>query len=349
MLAPEALRRIAATIAGGLRARAALDEAAEPRAAPARDRRRRSSRDLAPLAKEIDAASRTTAPICATARLPSSGACARSFAACATRVVEELRRLARAPGMREYLQEDFVTQRGGRPVLALKASARRNVQGIVHDSSGSGQTLFVEPFEIVELSNRQSEAAAAEREEAERILGDLSASVGASAARLTALVEAAGELDLALACGTLSRRWRGAPRGAVRRGAAARREASAARPCDGGADRPRPRRPARARDQRPEHGRQDGGAEDARASRRSSTSRACARRRHARCCRCSTAVLADIGDQQSIAMSLSTFSAHIAQRRRDPADGDGALARAASTSSRPGRIPPKAPRCRRPC
>ena len=76
--------------------------------------------------------------------------------------------------MREHLQEDFVTQRGGRPVLALKASARRSVQGIVHDSSGSGQTLFVEPFEIVELSNRQSEAAGAEREEAERILGDLS-------------------------------------------------------------------------------------------------------------------------------------------------------------------------------
>ena len=53
-------------------------------------------------------------------------------------VVEELRRLARAPGMREHLQEDFVTQRGGRPVLALKASARRSVQGIVHDASGSG-------------------------------------------------------------------------------------------------------------------------------------------------------------------------------------------------------------------
>ena len=98
-------------------------------------------------------------------------------------VVEELRRLARAPGIRDHLQEDFVTQRGGRPVLALKASARRSVQGIVHDSSGSGQTLFVEPFEIVELSNRQSEAAAAEREEAERILGDLSASAGAKAQR----------------------------------------------------------------------------------------------------------------------------------------------------------------------
>src|SRR2546423_1425109 len=59
------------------------------------------------------------------------------------RVIQELRRLARAPGVREHLQEDFVTERGGRPVLALKASARRSVPGIVHDTSGPGQTPFV--------------------------------------------------------------------------------------------------------------------------------------------------------------------------------------------------------------
>ena len=77
------------------------------------------------------------------------------------RVFEELRRLARTAGFREHLQEDFVTERGGRPVLALKASAPRSIRGVVHDASGSGQTLFVEPFEVVELTNRRSEAAAA--------------------------------------------------------------------------------------------------------------------------------------------------------------------------------------------
>ena len=71
-----------------------------------------------------------------------------------------MEQLVRSSGIREHLQEDFVTQRGGRPVLAVKASARRSVPGIVHDSSDSGQTLFVEPFEVVELNNRHSEARA---------------------------------------------------------------------------------------------------------------------------------------------------------------------------------------------
>ena len=103
-------------------------------------------------------------------------------------MAEELQRLARASGLREHLQEEFVAQRGGRPVFAVKASARRSVPGIVHDVSDSGQTLFVEPLAIVELGNRQAEAAGAEREEVARILRELSASrrrarVGADRAR----------------------------------------------------------------------------------------------------------------------------------------------------------------------
>ena len=117
----------------------------------------------------------------------------------------------RKSGIREHLQEDFVTQRGGRPVLAVKASSRSSVPGLVHDASDSGQTLFVEPFEIVELSNRQSEAAGAEREEAERILRDLSAAVAEQPDALAHAVEAAGRIDLAIALGTVSRGWRGAP------------------------------------------------------------------------------------------------------------------------------------------
>ena len=77
--------------------------------------------------------------------------------------------------------------------------------------SDSGQTLFVEPLAIVELGNRQAEAAGAEREEVARILRELSASVGARASALIALVEAVGEIDLALARGIVSRGWRGAP------------------------------------------------------------------------------------------------------------------------------------------
>jgi DNA mismatch repair protein MutS2 len=127
------------------------------------------------------------------------------------RIAERLRALARDPSLREHLSEDFVTERAGRPVLALRASARGAVPGIVHDSSGSGQTLFVEPFAVVEDSNRLREAESAEREEVVRILRELSATVGERADALAALVEAVGELDLCVARGDLSRRWRGTP------------------------------------------------------------------------------------------------------------------------------------------
>jgi DNA mismatch repair protein MutS2 len=127
------------------------------------------------------------------------------------RVTEELARLARSAELRDHLQETFVTDRGGRPVLAVKASARSQVRGIIHDASSSGQTLFVEPLAVVELNNRLAEAASAEREEVERILLELSGLVGAKADALLVLVDATAALDLSLACGTLSRRWRGAP------------------------------------------------------------------------------------------------------------------------------------------
>ena len=126
-----------------------------------------------------------------------------------SRIADELARVARSSDAADALQERFVTERSGRPVLALRASARAKVPGIVHDVSGSGQTLFVEPFAVVELNNRLAEAAAAEREEAERILRELSALVGAQARALAILVESVAALDLALARGILSRRWRG--------------------------------------------------------------------------------------------------------------------------------------------
>jgi DNA mismatch repair protein MutS2 len=126
------------------------------------------------------------------------------------RLAERLRKIARDPALAEHLQDDFVTERAGRPVLALKASARGRVPGIVHDSSGSGQTLFVEPLAAVDDSNRLREAEVAERDEVVRILRNLSSLVGTQAAALAALVRAAAELDVALACGTLSRGWRGA-------------------------------------------------------------------------------------------------------------------------------------------
>jgi DNA mismatch repair protein MutS2 len=206
VLAPQALRHAGDTITGALRARAALDEQDAPL--------------LRALAASVDPALKPLAERIGKA-VEEDGSDLRDNASAKLRklrgelrtgrqrVRDRLEQLVRSGELRGHLQEDFVTQRGGRPVLAVRASARGSVPGIVHDTSDSGQTLFVEPFQVVELSNRHSEAAAAEREETERILRELSAAVGQQADALAAAVDAAGAIDLALALGTVSRGWRG--------------------------------------------------------------------------------------------------------------------------------------------
>jgi DNA mismatch repair protein MutS2 len=93
------------------------------------------------------------------------------------------------------LQEPIVTLRNGRYVVPVKAEARSRVKGIVHDASGSGQTLFVEPLVVVELGNAWREALAAEREEVERILDELSALVAANGPQLRETLAALARFD----------------------------------------------------------------------------------------------------------------------------------------------------------
>jgi DNA mismatch repair protein MutS2 len=207
-LPAESLARIATTIRGGLRARGALDDAPAPllqglaaAIEPA----------LAPVAEQIERAVEPDGSDLRDNASPQLRRLRKELRDGQVRAAEQLRRLARSSSLREHLQEDFVAQRGGRPVFAVKASARRNVPGIVHDVSDTGQTIFVEPLELVELNNKQAETASAEREEVVRILRELSAAVGARAEALVALVEATAAIDLAVARGVVSRGWRGAP------------------------------------------------------------------------------------------------------------------------------------------
>ena len=208
VLTASALRHVGDTIAGSLRARAALEEQEAPLL---RELGGAIDPALKPLAAAIDRAVEQDGSDLKDNASPKLRKLRGELRTGRQRVADRLEQLVRKTGIREHLQEDFVTQRGGRPVLAVKASSRSSVPGLVHDASDSGQTLFVEPFEIVELSNRQSEAAGAEREEAERILRELSAGVGEQADALARAVEAAGQIDLTVALGTVSRGWRGAP------------------------------------------------------------------------------------------------------------------------------------------
>jgi DNA mismatch repair protein MutS2 len=94
------------------------------------------------------------------------------------------------------LQEPIVTLRNGRYVVPIKAEARGRVKGVVHDASSSGQTLFVEPLVIVELGNAWREAQAAVEEEEERILDALSLLVGSNAEQLRGTLNALARFDL---------------------------------------------------------------------------------------------------------------------------------------------------------
>jgi len=81
-----------------------------------------------------------------------------------------LRSLLRGPDAQAVIRDDFITQRNGRYVIPVRTDAPRVVRGIVHASSSSGATQFVEPLETVELNNRLVELAEREREEEQRIL-----------------------------------------------------------------------------------------------------------------------------------------------------------------------------------
>jgi len=131
----------------------------------------------------------------------------RRAAAARRDAADLLRRLAARLGA--HLQETFTTERGGRPVLAVKASSRSAVPGIVHDTSASGSTLFVEPLELIEANNRLRELEAMEAAEVERILAEMSERVRQVAGELTSAIEALARHDLALARARLSYEWQG--------------------------------------------------------------------------------------------------------------------------------------------
>ena len=93
------------------------------------------------------------------------------------RVQERMQQFVSSPGVQVYLQEEFVSERNGRPVVLVRAECRRQVPGIVHDTSRSGGAVYVEPMTVVELTNQQEELRGQEREEVVRILKALTAAV----------------------------------------------------------------------------------------------------------------------------------------------------------------------------
>lgn len=121
------------------------------------------------------------------------------------RVVADLERLIQSEGERVFA-ERFVTLRHGRYVVPVRAEARGRVRGIVHDRSQSGQTLFVEPEATVEVNNDLVQLVREEEQESARILAELTARVRLHADDIATVMEAVGDLDWAFARAALAER-----------------------------------------------------------------------------------------------------------------------------------------------
>ncbi|RLT21484.1 MAG: endonuclease MutS2 [Candidatus Aquidulcis sp.] len=121
------------------------------------------------------------------------------------RLRTRLETLAHAKDYSPYLQEPIVTVRNGRYVLPVRSEWKSRVPGIVHDASATGQTVWIEPLEVVELGNAVRESEAAVATEEARILGALSALVGADAGALRANGELLARFDLARAVADVAR------------------------------------------------------------------------------------------------------------------------------------------------
>ncbi len=113
------------------------------------------------------------------------------------RLQDRLRTLVNEFG--SALQEHLITMRNDRYVLPVKAESRGQVRGIVHDQSASGATVFIEPMVVVELNNKLKQLQIEERQEIERILRVLSLEIGREAETLKVAVELLAEFDLHLA------------------------------------------------------------------------------------------------------------------------------------------------------
>ncbi|GBG55109.1 endonuclease MutS2 [Sporomusaceae bacterium FL31] len=116
-----------------------------------------------------------------------------------TRIKERLDAILRSAEYQKYFQDVLVTMRGDRYVVPIKQEYRHNFPGIVHDQSASGATVFIEPMPVVTLNNDIRQLVSAEKNEIERILQMVSVQIAKSAAFIQVNCEVLGQLDFVFA------------------------------------------------------------------------------------------------------------------------------------------------------
>lgn len=156
--------------------------------------------ELPDLARAIVEAINDSAEVVDTAS-PDLARIRRDLSVARSQVMERLNRLLGSGDARKYLQDAIITERDGRFVVPIKAEFKGRIPGLVHDVSASGATIFVEPLAVVEAGNRVRQLISEEQREVERILRELSGRVADHADDLRETVGALADLDLALAKG----------------------------------------------------------------------------------------------------------------------------------------------------
>lgn len=135
----------------------------------------------------------------------------RKIRAASSRVRDRLDQMIRSPHYQKFLQEPIVTQRNGRFVVPVKNENRGEVPGLVHDTSSSGATVFIEPMGVVEANNEIKVLQSKEQDEIDRILMELSSEAGSFADTIKASYECSVELNLIFAKAQLAYEMKAAP------------------------------------------------------------------------------------------------------------------------------------------
>ena len=132
----------------------------------------------------------------------------RKIRQASTRAREVLDKMTHSAAYQKYLQDPIVTIREGRFVVPVKSECRNDVPGLVHDTSASGSTVFVEPMGAVEANNRVKVLLSEEKKEMERVLAELSAEAGSFADTIIRSYELSVQLNVVFAKASLAYRMK---------------------------------------------------------------------------------------------------------------------------------------------
>ena len=142
---------------------------------------------------------------------PELGDIRRKMRVINNRIREMLQHYTQNNDYSKYLQDNIVTMRNGRFVIPVRVECRNEIKGLVHDTSASGATLFIEPLAVVEANNDLRELAAKESREIERILAEMSDDVAAISSAIIYNYRNITELAFVFACAELSFRMNANP------------------------------------------------------------------------------------------------------------------------------------------